>query len=115
MSETERHVGKVKSIGSDKQIIEDWCKSKCEKLNIVLGDYEDYKSALMAEVYPAVAIEIDGEMWEVFDEEEGDECFSIFTPASDGEYNYVLQFYNGGTCLKEMLEEGIQKLKEENL
>lgn len=114
MSETERHVGKIKLVGSDKQIIEEWCKAKCESLGIGLGDYyEGYKGALLSEAYPAVAVEVDGVLWEIIDEEEdADDNLSHFTPVSDGVYSYVVQFYNGGTCLGEMIEEGIQKLKE---
>jgi hypothetical protein len=32
-------------------------------------------------------------------------------PQDDGSFIYVMRFYNGGTCLSELIEEAIEKLK----
>ena len=60
-------------------------------------------------------IEVDGTLWEIIEdnEEEDTEDISILTPNNDGTYSYIMQFYNGGTCLSEMLEDGIKNIKEE--
>lgn len=46
-------------------------------------------------------------------EEEDTQDISILTPNNDGTYSYIMQFYNGGTCLNEMLEDSIKNLKED--
>ncbi len=33
---------------------------------------------------------------------------------SDGSYSYMMGFYNGGTCLTEMLQEGLERVNKEN-
>ena len=33
----------------------------------------------------------------------------------DGTYKYIVQFYNGGTWLNEVLEEGLNNLKQQKL
>lgn len=32
---------------------------------------------------------------------------------NNGMYSYIMQFYNGGTCLNEMLEDSIKNIKED--
>lgn len=60
-------------------------------------------------------IELDDELWEVIEdkEEEDSEDISILIPNSDGTYSYIMQFHNGGTCLKEMVGDGIGNIKED--
>jgi hypothetical protein len=33
-------------------------------------------------------------------------------PNEDGTITFIQQFYNGGTCLSEVIEEGIRKIKK---
>jgi hypothetical protein len=35
-------------------------------------------------------------------------------PNEDGTITFFMEFYNGGTCLSEMIEEGLERLKKEN-
>lgn len=110
MSDTERHIGKIKKVDLGELSVEEWCKNKCESLKIGLSPYhETYKKALLSQLFPPIALEVKGELWEVIEDWEDDYTgsLSILTPDIDGSYNYVMQFYNGATCLSEMLEEGI--------
>jgi uncharacterized protein with von Willebrand factor type A (vWA) domain len=34
-------------------------------------------------------------------------------PNTDGTVSFTMRFYNGGTCLSECIEEGLEKLKNE--
>lgn len=52
-------------------------------------------------------IGIGDELWEVADIELGDNE-DIFTKVSDDEYEYYTSFYNGGCCLDEALEYGLE-------
>jgi hypothetical protein len=36
------------------------------------------------------------------------------TKNEDGTISFIGQFYNGGTCLDEMLEEALDEMKEKN-
>lgn len=40
-----------------------------------------------------------------------DEDIDITTPNGDGTIDFAYQFYNGGTCFTEMLEDGLSKIK----
>lgn len=117
MSEMKRHIGKIKKVDLNGFTIEEWCKRKCESLGVRLKPWNDtYKDAFFENQYPIEVVEVDGDLFEIIEdnEEEDTEEISIFTPNGNGTYSYVLQFYNGGTCLSEMIEEGIKKLRRNN-
>ena len=116
MSEMERHIGKIGKVDLGNYTIEEWCKKKCKYIGIGLDEcYKSYKEALLTEPYPSIVIEVDGTLWEIIEdnEEENTEDISILTPNNDGTYSYIMQFYNGGTYLSEMLENGIKNIKED--
>lgn len=116
MSKIERHTGKIKKVDLNNYTVEGWCERKCKELGIELDTYyKTYKEALLNDPYPAIVIELDDELWEVIEdkEEEASEDISILIPNSDGTYSYIMQFHNGGTCLNEMLEDGIGNIKED--
>ena len=70
---------------------------------------------MLNDPYPAIVIEVNDVLWEIIEdkEEEDTQDISILTPNNDGTYSYIMQFYNGGTCLNEMLEDSIKNLKED--
>lgn len=41
---------------------------------------------------------------------ESDGWIQELIPNKDGDYTYIMEFYNGGTCLEEMLEESIKEI-----
>ena len=59
-------------------------------------------------------IKVNGELWEVADIELEEED-TIMHKISDTEYSYYTSFYNGGCCLSEALEYGLESaLKRDN-
>ena len=52
----------------------------------------------------------DGELYEIIEDkdfsDDGD-FISHITDNGDGTYTYLMSFYNGGTCLSEMLEDAL--------
>ena len=60
-------------------------------------------------------ITIGDDLWEVADIEL-DDIEDVFTKISDDEYEYYVSFYNGGCCLGEVLEDGLEDaLKKDNV
>jgi len=112
MSSTETHFGKLKKVETDS--IEGWCKEKCFKKGVVeLSSYnKDWQEQLLDEDYESVFI-VNGEIWETIEHTEysEDDDLCIFTKNEDGTVTFATQFYNGGTCLSEIIEEELTKIK----
>ena len=47
-------------------------------------------------------------------ETQDNEYFMKLSPNENGTIDFIGQFYNGGTCFSEMLEESLEQLKKEN-
>lgn len=57
-------------------------------------------------------IAIDDELYLIYDKSDFDPtCHIQLTPIADDTYEFLTSFYNGGTCLTEMLEDEIKRLK----
>lgn len=115
MSQTETHFGKLRRVVfQEGQTLEDWCKAACnergetEKLSYCKTWYEQLRQINDGEFYF-----VKDEVWETiedFSAEEGDDIYQMHLN-EDGTVTYVMQFYNGGTCLSECLEESLAKLE----
>lgn len=119
MSRTEFHTGKLYPInfGND---LEGFCKRIAKSNSIELGEdwQEDFKDAFdeysnkrnsQKEEYF-----IHGEnLYRVIDhvESEDSEYFMNVTRNNDGSLQFMGQFYNGGTCFSEMLEESLDLIE----
>lgn len=112
MSETVTYIGKLKKVDLRDKTIEEWCDEKCQELQIEVGGlYKTANEALRSEMSYEYFFHGD-DIWEAIENKKvefEDICF--MSPNSDGTYNFVMQFYNGGTCLPEMIEEGLNKIK----
>lgn len=115
MSYTEIHIGKLRKVDLAGQTIEQWAENECNKLGVTtrssyistwwlqfIDEGNNYKKYFM----------VRGEIWEAFDHIEFDEDQDIdqFIPQPDGTIHFVTKFYNGGTCLSEMVEEGVDRV-----
>lgn len=119
MSRTEFHTGKlypVRFSGS----LEEACRDIARRHNFDLGEnwkeefrdkfdeYSNKKDHASEEYF------IHGEnLYRVIDHEESDseEYFMKLIRNSDGSISFIGQFYNGGTCFSEMLEDALSELK----
>ena len=70
--------------------------------------WEEVVRSEFSEEYFIVA----GEIWEAFEhiENDGFDDIDVMIPNEDGTITFVMQFYNGGTCLGECIEEGLERL-----
>ena len=54
---------------------------------------------------------VKGNIYETIEDKEVDDDASFLKDNGDGTYDYFMEFYNGGTCLSECLENELEKLK----
>jgi len=110
MSHTETHIGKLRKITlKENQTIEQWCEEKCKELNITF--FDSWERTLLYHYRYDKYLFINDIIWEIFDHTEVEENVDIMTLNEDGTLSFAMQFYNGGTCLSECIEDGIKRLK----
>jgi hypothetical protein len=119
MSRTEFHTGKLYPVKIETSL-EETCRSIAKRFDIELSEdwKEDFKDAF-DEYATKVTSQpeeyfIHGEkLYRVIDhiESEDEEYFMRLSRNSDGSLSFIGQFYNGGTCFSEMLEEALDDLK----
>lgn len=117
MSNMETHFGKLRKIElPENWNTEDWCKEKCQMKGITeISSYNDSWEEQFRDHFREEYFIADGEIWEVFDHIESEDGYAdIMIPNEDGTITFFMEFYNGGTCLSEMIEEGLERLKKEN-
>lgn len=115
MSQTETHFGKLRKIEIEpNQTVEEWCLNKCLEIsdyNELPSYYDSWKDLLKYE-FDRNYFFIDDQIWVSFDHiESEDDDINYMNLNEDGTITFIMQFYNGGTCLSELIEEGLEKLK----
>lgn len=118
MSETVRFKGCLKEIKNPKKLsLEELCKEICMKhLLYELPQYDDnYQELLLEEKYNQYII-LDDKLFSIEELQEIDpyKDYCHIQKNSDGRYFFETQFYNGGACLSEMLEENWNKKEDFN-
>lgn len=114
MSEQQTFKGKFVKVDLDSKILEEQCQLICNGYSIFKYDNRYYKSwidYLKNELYNAYFIAND-ELYKYLEKEEIDNSDSYINIEKEGDiYSFTTSFYNGGTYLEEMIEEGLNKLK----
>ena len=120
MSQTEFHTGKLYPVKHEKSL-EETCRVIAARHNIELGEdwQEDFRDAFDEYKNKIGSVQdeeyfIHGEnLYRVIKHEESsdEEYFMKLNRNSDGSLSFIGQFYNGGTCFSEMLEEALDELK----
>ncbi len=111
MSRTEFHTGKLYPVKIETSL-EETCKSIAARHGVELG--EDWQEDFRENFNESEEYFIHGEkLYRVIDhvESEDEEYFMRLSRNSDGSLQFIGQFYNGGTCFSEMLEEALDELK----
>lgn len=112
MSDYESHIGKLRKVDLQEKTREEFFKLKCEEAgyNEMKGsDWQD-TALYYADFYEKYFV-VNDEVWELFDHVEPDSFDGInIIDNKDGSYSFSTTFYNGGTCLSEVLEEALSEL-----
>ncbi len=112
MSQTETHFGKLRKVELT-TTIEEFCKQKCNEKGITeLPSYTSSWEEQFRDSFDEKFFIWENEIWEAIEHvEESDGDIDVMIPNEDGTITFVMQFYNGGTCLSEMIEDGLKRLK----
>jgi hypothetical protein len=119
MSRTEFHTGKLYPVNFGKDL-EGYCRRIAESNNIELEEdwQEDFRDKFDEYAnkrgHAKEEYFIQGEnLYRVIDhvESEDEDYFMKLSRNADGGISFIGQFYNGGTCFSEMLEEALDGLK----
>ena len=125
MSYTELQTGKIRKIGEMTfEDAEEICKNLCRDISpkryneIIKNGFKSYEHSWMEvvndEMYDGKSFLLykNGILYMVHDvknyEDEG--FFFRKEKINDTEYSFVTQYYNGGTCLPEIIEEEVDKI-----
>lgn len=115
MSEMVRHVGKLREIILVNESISDWIEGMCAALCV--KDNGDGLLCALNEFYYdrgenhcCKYIIIEGRLFELINDKKEDyeNDIEFLSPNSDGTYDYVMQYYNGGACLADMIEDAVR-------
>ena len=119
MSRTEFHTGKLYPVKIETSL-EETCRSIATRHGVELGEdwQDDFRENFNEYEYQHKRVTeeyfIHGEkLYRVIDhaESEDEEYFMRLSRNADGSLHFIGQFYNGGTCFSEMLEEALDELK----
>lgn len=116
MSSYELHFGKLRELNYKAlgfNTIEEWAEDKCNQLGIIKQPYHDDYWDCIEFTLSHKYIKKDDRLFEVEDKELED-CgdFLNYNINNDGEIEYSMKFYNGGTCLPEMLNEVLEEIEK---
>lgn len=114
MSHTETHIGKLRKVDFQGKTKEEWCEMKCREMGKTEIDLynHSWEEQLRDTAYQKYFF-ANGEIWQAFEHRELDDTdLYELIPHEDGTVSFAMQFYNGGTCLTECIEEQLEKLSK---
>lgn len=113
MSETEIHIGKLRKLKLEISN-EEFFKQKCLETDIELDQPTWTEQFFWNHKDQNNYFIIDDVIYEAFEHKkyEDRDDISDFIQNEDGTISFVTSFYNGGTCLSEVIEEEIKKMKQ---
>jgi len=109
MSDYETHRGKmIKVDNPDNHDLKTQCAAILKKLG---DEVDDDPVDYLLNHYWGKYIHVDDDLYRILEDEELDfgDSFAHLTYNEDGTISFTSTFYNGGTCLSEMLEEALRK------
>lgn len=115
MSDYERCKGVLVEVKNDKNLsVEELCKEVCNTNSIEMKSYHDSWTECLLDIEYGVYIVLNGKLFEIQNYKDLNiyEDYCRIRKLKDGSYAFEAQFYNGGTCLSEMLENHFDEVQE---
>lgn len=122
MSEVELHQGTLIKVNRKGLSVEEWVRRWV--VNYLMTNQDDYYSehiddqdfnflsAFYDLSWNTRYVVTNREVYRVIDHHLDSDFICNIQENTDGTYSYITQFYNGGTCLTEVLEEKLKSIEE---
>ena len=122
MSYTEKHIGRLVVVDFDKNGTNpaDFYKMLCEYHNYNSLTVTKYRNPYTYKSWEEMYWEelwdkdnlyrVDGKVYKLVEHVDIEDDIFKFWKNADGSISFVAEFYNGGTCLSEIIEEGIREV-----
>lgn len=111
MSDYESQSGKIKLASIENETSDDTCK----RIWLEKGHKEeDYTKSNFFDEYYEKYIRVKEKIWEILEVEDhgdDDDMFCRLHDNKDGTFSFHTRYYNGGTCMTEMLQDELENLK----
>ena len=109
MSYVELHTGTLTKVNIRGLTVEEYCKHLCEKYGYEIAYEGDTYIETLMDADDTYKV-LNGELYRCDDTQYPEDTSYLVDVRSngDGTYEYIAQFYNGGTYLDEVLEDGIK-------
>lgn len=122
MSEVELHTGFLIEVNTRGLTVEEWIKrwvdnyldtNKCSYYSDHRGDPDfNYTDAFYDLTYYNPYIITRNKIFKVYDHLQESDFICDINKNDNGEYTYIAQFYNGGTCLTEVLGNKLKSIEK---
>lgn len=119
MSYTEKHLGRLRKVDLQGKSLEEWCKEQCEIRNFERNKFNLNDTWTDLFKYHTVGHQnigsyhiIGDNVYQLIHHREVTEDFDVFWFEPDGDIQFAVEFYNGGTCLEEVMEDGVKGLEK---
>jgi hypothetical protein len=112
MSEQRTYIGKFWEIDTGGKTPEEYAKMCMERIGKTeLPSYHDNWLSYFLDYEYDTTVMLKGKLYRIkISHDIDDSCFCVIHKESDGLYSFATSFYDGGTCLKEMLEDEFERI-----
>lgn len=110
MSDTEYHYGKLRKLDLQGKTKEEFFKEKCIEKGEIKLDEDTWEEEFLYNIDSELYFPVGEDIYEAFEHEESEDSYiQKLIPHEDGTFTFIMSFYNGGTCLKECIEESLEE------
>lgn len=114
MSYTELHIGKFSIVATGTDEIDAFIKANKLEDKVDRDEYRGEVTYYIDSDEGYEFVTVKGKQvliaYDIHQEEEASDYVSHITKSPDGTYDFVMMFYNGGTCLSEMIGDELARV-----
>lgn len=117
MSDYEHQRGRmIKVVAEDGITLHQHCLNILKDNNLEYNGFHDNPAQMLADEFYNEYLYLQGELYKILEinDEDPYDSFAHITSGDNGELLFNSRYYNGGTCLSEMLDDALNRLNKDN-